>query len=263
MNKTIRYLKLLLVGIVTFKDWPLWLRWKFGLFHPIRNEITFRIRSGEKFILNPKRDDRGSVQEIYLQNNYFKNYLLKENDVVIDIGAYIGVFAVYAAKKAKNIKVISYEPIATTFERLKKNIAINKLNDRIKPLCLAISKEAGSKKIFISPDTDASNTAFFSENSLRAGFKKDNYEIVPTISFEDIFETNKVDRCDFLKIDCEGGEFEIILNAHPATLKKISHIAMEYHSDPSSLSDYLRKYGFVVELNETNNGCGFLWADKI
>lgn len=59
-----------------------------------------------------------------------KEYDLKEGDVVIDAGAFPGVFTIYAAKKVgPEGKVIAFEPIPKNFEVLKENVELNRLNN--------------------------------------------------------------------------------------------------------------------------------------
>lgn len=53
-----------------------------------------------------------------------------------------------------------------------------------------------------------------------------------------------------MKIDCEGCEYDIILNANPATLLKFSHILGEYHYDYPYLKDKLESCGFRTRFAE-------------
>ena len=48
-------------------------------------------------------------------------------------------------------------------------------------------------------------------------------------SLDRVFGDNKLKRCDFLKIDCEGCEYRLIENASRDTLTKIKHIVFEIH----------------------------------
>lgn len=48
-------------------------------------------------------------------------------------------------------------------------------------------------------------------------------------SLDDIFTSSRITKCDLLKVDCEGCEYEIFRNTSDSTLKKIQNIAMEIH----------------------------------
>jgi hypothetical protein len=58
----------------------------------------------------------------------------------------------------------------------------------------------------------------------------DKYEVVETITFAEIM--NRIQGHDILmKLDCEGGEYDVLLNAKPEHLTRISEIMMEIHTD--------------------------------
>lgn len=72
-------------------------------------------------------------------------------------------------------------------------------------------------------------------------------------SLNKIFSEKKIDRCDFLKIDCEGAEYPIFKNTHDKIIKKIGHIAMEahlfdtkMHKEYEKLLQRLRELGFTT-----------------
>jgi len=53
-----------------------------------------------------------------------------------------------------------------------------------------------------------------------------------------------------LKIDCEGCEYEVILNSSKTTLRKFSHILVEYHYGYKNIKKKLEKCGFQVSVTE-------------
>ncbi len=88
--------------------------------------LNFRLSSfEEKIILN----------EVFFSKNYFpkinkeQDFSLKENDVIIDIGAQVGVFSAYAASMAKRGKVYAFEPVKENFKRLEYHKDLNKLTN--------------------------------------------------------------------------------------------------------------------------------------
>ena len=71
-------------------------------------------------------------------------------------------------------------------------------------------------------------------------------------------------------MDCEGGEYDILLHADDASLKAISHISMEYHDDLTpythmDLVRFLSEKGFAVKTtrNPAHTEIGFLYAQKV
>lgn len=90
-------------------------------------------------------------------------------------------------------------------------------------------------------------------------------------SLDSVFAENRINKCHFLKIDCEGYEYQILNNASPETLKKIDYIAMEIHLfdekmkiDFLKLKQKLKDSNFQLhELNNpVHNYLKFLFAYK-
>ena len=76
-------------------------------------------------------------------------------------------------------------------------------------------------------------------------------EKVPTISLEELWEREKIEKCDLLKCDIEGAEYEVFLNTPPEVLRQIKQMVMEWHffpeigeEKPKQLEEYLRELGF-------------------
>ena len=69
-------------------------------------------------------------------------------------------------------------------------------------------------------------------------------ENVPTLSFKELRETYKIDHIDFLKVDCEGGEYDVFSKENIEFLKKVPKIATEFHlrRNDSSLNNCKFRY---------------------
>jgi hypothetical protein len=94
--------------------------------------------------------------------------------------------------------------------------------------------------------------------------------LVKTQSLAEVFEEHAVKRCDMLKLDCEGAEFEILLTLDRAILERIDSISMEYHDGVTSaghrdLEVALTGAGFVVNrvANPVHANLGYIHADRI
>jgi|TARA_B110000238_G_scaffold14253_1_gene13866 precorrin-6B methylase 2 len=65
-------------------------------------------------------------KEVWLKNIYEKNKIVvEEGDLVIDIGAHIGIFSTYAAELNKTGKIYAFEPFKDNFKRLEMHKEIN------------------------------------------------------------------------------------------------------------------------------------------
>jgi FkbM family methyltransferase len=171
------------------------------------------------------------MDECYLRGMKF---LLKGKPVVIDIGANAGFFSLFALSRLPGAKVCSYEPVH--------------LNYGINAACFQKAVAGKSGTITLSWD---SSDEFTTSATVFEGEGKNLTTItVPSVSLSDIFLENNLDRCDFLRMDCEGAEYDIIYNCLPAVMARIHNMAMEIHGGQEagqnidSLEAYLRELGF-------------------
>lgn len=250
------------VRIFTFKNWWVWLEERLNILskHKKGNEQIAQLRNGVKFYFKLKWGEFGPIYEIWCQKIYTKYYQIKNEDVVIDIGANIGAFSIFAAKAAKGVKVFSYEPNSKTFERLFKNIKINNLENFIFPFQIGIAGYGGERKLFINQNSSLDSALYKNYSSI----SKNNFLFVKTITLEDVFKNNNLDCCDFLKIDAEGAEYEILFNTPIEYLKKIRNIGLEYHQRHEKIIDFLKQINFQVYYEPYINSkmSGRIWAQS-
>jgi len=86
-------------------------------------------------------------------------------------------------------------------------------------------------------------------SSLHRQDKGTDTEPVKTVSLESFLDQQRINRVDYLKMDCEGAEWDIILQSPQHVLARIMHIELEYHAidghpRPDALLDRLRASGF-------------------
>lgn len=174
---------------------------------------------------------------------------------MIDIGANIGIFAVYAALKGAS-KVYAYEPCEESFKLLQENISSNNLTSKIVAI-QAVIAGLGSEPI---PFPRASNV--FNSRTLRDTATA-NTTLVPVVTLEDV--ELLVSSPSILKIDCEGGEYDIILNSQNSAFNQILEIRLEYHTGPQEqLFQRFREMGYLCQKHiHEGPGGGYLWLKKI
>ena len=121
--------------------------------------------------------------------------------------------------------------------------------------------------------TNGTRTLFLDmHNAARNGLYGTGYSVsVSATTLAEIFKQHGISQCDFLKIDCEGAEYEIMKEVPFEILAHISRIAMEYHLPPyfglnfnqhkiSNLIDKLEHAGFSVKVMQENKLRGILFA---
>ncbi len=159
---------------------------------------------------------------------------VKEKDV-IDIGANIGDSAIYfALKGAKH--VYAFEPYPYSYELAMRNIKLNGLQDKITML----NEGCGGKKKKIKIDASYKN---FGGTDIK-NFKDGTNINITTLS-QIVKRFDIIDEA-ILKIDCEGCEYEILLEAQNSDLRKFKQIQIEYHYGYLNLKKKLEDAGFKV-----------------
>jgi FkbM family methyltransferase len=241
------------------KNWPVWILDYFNFYK--NKSIIYFFKNGQKIRVRSGSIDKMIVKEIFIDNCYIpQGFEIQKGDTVVDIGAHIGVFSVFASKFAS--KIYSFEPSDENFKVLKENIAINNINNVVIPFNLAVSDNTGERVLFVSPNNSAGHS-FYAHESLH----KNKEIIVSTVSLEDFVTSNNISVIDFLKIDCEGGEYNILLECSAKVLSIVKKISMEYHNIDSNrnvsvLENFFKKNGFTVSINFENN-CHYLYAKQL
>ena len=143
---------------------------------------------------------------------------------VVDIGANVGVFTVWAARRLRASRVVAIEPSARAVRALMANLDRNGVTGA-SVLQVAAGRAAGEATLR-RRGSGAMNTLF--ERDLY-GSHFEPAEEVRVITLDGLFTMLAIDRCDLLKIDAEGSEYDILLGARDDTLAKVRHIVIEYH----------------------------------
>jgi FkbM family methyltransferase len=169
----------------------------------------------EDFKLNPLWPDsykdiyKDFYKEIWYDNEYDRYGIsVSKDDVVVDLGASIGVFSKYAKYKGAS-RVYSFECFGEHFKYLKENIIPS---DNIIPVYGLVS---GSESEMIIGSSIVKSKSI--------SFIKNHYNLKRIIKD---FNLNSI---DFMKVDIEGAEYDFILNANDIDLNKVKKWAIELH----------------------------------
>jgi FkbM family methyltransferase len=201
--------------------------------------------------------NNGEVAGIFLAKQY--DSLPVNGKIVVDVGANIADSSIYFARKGAQ-KVIALEPFPKNYETAKKNIELNNLEGMVFLTLAACSYSSGS--ITIDPDRESNITSQISEPAA-SGIK------VPTMTLEDIVKAHLIDSA-ILKMDCEGCEYDSILQSSKETLQKFTHVQLEYHYGYKNLKQKLEESGFKVAITGPKYTAGryqkmyvgWLWAQR-
>lgn len=213
-----------------------------------KKRVKMKIRSGST--------DVHVVTEIFLMNEYALDSV-PDDSIILDIGAHIGLFAIYACAQNKKFKVFCFEPMKENFDLLKDNIEINGYNDSVVCINAGLAGGSGKRSIFVHNDMAAHSMVKKSSRST----------MIDTITMKDVFDVYGITQCGYLKMDCEGAEYEILAALPDEYLDRISSIKIEYEivdsDDPlRSLEKRLKALGFNVETVKKSHKQGFLTAKR-
>lgn len=190
--------------------------------------------------------DRVAAWEIAFQiagGEYrYPGLIPRQGERVVDIGANIGVYSLWAVRKGAT--VVAYEPSPQTFEYLRQNVD----GLEVTPIHAAVvggSEEGGFVSLFSAGGRSTRNTLLAKE--IESGEPLDTSTRVPSIGIDAVLTRG----CDLLKVDCEGSEFEIFLGASDLALQRAKRIVAEFHriaGDPGLLLARLREAGFSADV---------------
>ncbi|CDN31511.1 methyltransferase [Mucinivorans hirudinis] len=168
---------------------------------------------------------------------------IKEGDTVIDAGANMGLFSVMAARMGA-AKIYAFEPVAASAEKLRRNLELNNITDKVIIEPLGVSECECTVKMFVEGGAAAS---FVIERGGRC-------ESVRCVSVDEWVGRNGIDRVDFIKADVEGAE-RLMLKGAQETLKKFApRLAIcTYHlpDDPEVIEGLILKANPAYKIYHT------------
>lgn len=178
-------------------------------------------------------------------NAILKKYV-RDTDIVVEAGANIGSESVLLSRYAAHGHVYCFEPNPYSFERLEINIRINELKN-VSAFETALGEKDDSIRFHIYP-----KSFYNSGMSSKYMDTQDTREITVKQSTLDTFvQDQDLERVDFIKMDIQGAEMDLILGAAETIRKfrpKIFTEACEPYNDTKKLFEKLSSMGYRVSL---------------
>jgi FkbM family methyltransferase len=199
-----------------------------------------RLRLGEQIRLE-EHTDLKTFWQVFLRRVYS---VRTADRVILDVGANIGLFTLYAARSAPQARIVALEPFPATFARLLTIVRDHHLDTRV--TCLNYAS-AGADGIRVMRNIAAPSQ----RRSLTPPANVVSGTQVLCKTLEQTLSENNLSHVDLLKMDIEGSEYEVLLSASQKTLAQIGRIALEYHGDSAPYSkrqifEHLGQTGFRV-----------------
>jgi FkbM family methyltransferase len=169
---------------------------------------------------------------------------IESNDVVVDIGANVGIVTLFAALRTQK-KVHAFEPSPKNCDFLNRNILTNGLRNVV------------VHNVAVSDTTEKLTRLYLGDSVghslLAEECPTEKYIDVPSVTLQDIINNTAKGEIDFLKIDCEGCEGLIFSSTPIEYLKRVKKIVVEFHDTSSPLKHdkiqrLMEEAGFKVKL---------------
>jgi len=229
---------------------------------PVSRPLEVTLRDGLRFRIRT-RMDAWVLKETCLDRDYERETRLEPGWTVVDVGAAMGDFTVHAAKHCAGGTVFAFEPLPESFSRLQEHVRLNAVTN-VRASQEAIAGAEGTLSLYTVTGLSGQHRTAGSGDGASAPPLR-----VPATTLGRAFERHGITRCDLLKIDCEGAEFEIVLGLEPRILQRIARIVLEYHDHVTAhtheeLVRFLEAHGFAViaRPNPAWRELGFLYAEN-
>ena len=228
-------------------------------FRRIKSEYAIlEMRNGIRVKLRVDSTDLIAFTHVWLLKEYERpGFEIKNTDTIIDIGAHIGLFALFSVQFCKAGKIYCFEPVKENFEMLKTNLELNNITNVIATNA-AVSVNNGTVTIYLNDDEAGHSMYVTGSKPIQ----------VKSVSLQNVFESHNIEKCDFLKVDCEGEEYAIMNSLSASHCEKIGKICIEYHfadTKPDLLEgliDRLESLSFKIKTRKILPDIGFLYATR-
>jgi FkbM family methyltransferase len=206
--------------------------------------------------------DAPVIREIWCENVYeVYDGDLSDTGIVVDIGANIGSFTLFAASLGAK-KVIAVEPESHNLELLRQNIDEHQA---ITPDCEFIvdTNAVGGfmSDGYISNDHGDSRVTY--QHAADAAVARNRKDAsVKIITLEQLFKRHELEYIDVLKIDIEGREGEVLINAPERILNLCRYITLEYDQYANDLGAIVEKLNQTHQVKVVGKAGGMIFAKR-
>lgn len=179
--------------------------------------------------------------------------LLRPNTTFLDIGANVGYFTVLAALRQPSCRIVAIEPVPETFDRLDRNIALNRIQNVI-TVPQAVGDYIGTTVVRLGEDSGFSSIEVSSDEDSDQSIGNDRLLKVTITTVDDICERHDLKQIDLVKVDVEGyeefvfrGMRRVISRNHPIIVTEMEdHWHRRYQSRKDRIVDQFREDEYLA-----------------
>ena len=221
---------------------------------------------GPRFII----DQEDETYRYYINGSYgfgYWDYLitLERDFVFLDIGANQGLFALGAAENSRCSRVLAFEPVQRTYELLKKNLAVNRADEKVHPINVAIGAECGKAHMRLTPGHSGGARVVTSIGASSS----DEIEVVRSIDASELDAIVKPSHVAVIvKVDVEGYEMEVLHQLFRTSfVDKMLSLCIEFDTrwhNYEELCEFLEPRGFRLRAKFSTSASHYdmLWVSS-
>lgn len=153
------------------------------------------------------------------RDEYHVREIVRNGDVVVDVGAYVGHFARFVLDTAPGARVISLEPMPSNGTALEEN-----MGDEVTVERLALADRNGPLTIY-----DFGDEASACHSIYDLGVDTAEPVQVEAVTLQELLRRHSLSSVRLLKLDCQGAEYEALTATPLSVLRRIEYLSMEVH----------------------------------
>lgn len=225
------------------------------------------------------RDDADTdyiYSEVFLSQIYYHPEMkIRKYPVVMDVGANIGIYSIWAARRYQPFQIFAYEASPRTFGYLEDNVArhVDPETTQIHPVNRAVASRSG-QKLVLHQSTSVSGISTLLERESVGWVERaaeslglETHEVLTTTLSAEI-AAHGLEHIDVLKIDVEGYFLEVLAGLSDADFAKVRNVVVEVDYlpetgiGPFAVEDLLKSKGFTTDCldrSQPNNLTFYAW----
>ena len=228
-------------------------------------KVNFKFNSYDWHVYLRDEADQSVYNEIFKLKEYrsAEEVIKNAKYAIVDVGAHAGFFSIYCRSLNKKVKIYAVEPEPNNLKLFKQHLVENKiLGVQVFPGALALQTE--ERQLILSSD---SHNHHLAQVSFGGEDREEKTITVQASSFVDFCKQNKIKRISLLKMDIEGGEYEIFDSMSESDLSMVNYVILEYHNGrekSKEIEGKLKNNGFGVQIfpSKFDKKMGFIWANN-
>jgi FkbM family methyltransferase len=255
LSKPLRHATALLRIARTFRNWTCQ-AYRYALRRSAQHACEAVFRSDESKLFLAGYADLSNLWAIFGREEY---PVFADDQRIVDIGANVGLFSVFAARRATHVHITAIEPVEATFAALSRNVRESDVDGKVSLLNAAVASSDRRQRIYLGTSSDLA--------SLYPNVSGQTSEWIEAKGINCILRDHE-GPISLLKMDCEGAEWEILAAAQRDQFQKVQRLYVEYHAlTPAKMHtalEDLARLGFQPQMIQ-KHGAGntaVVWANR-